>query len=118
MTETDRDEEREERIETQIIVDAYTAAEQAVGWHTYLEDTVEFPFEARCIREREASPLQEGETVLVVGMAPIEPTPHRTAVTVEWRDRELGVPLKQVEPVAASDDTEQAVADWHYWVER
>jgi hypothetical protein len=33
-------------------------------------------------------------------------------------DRELGVPLEQLEPVDPSDDTEQAIADWHYWLER
>ena len=32
-------------------------------------------------------------------------------------NRELGVPLEQLEPVYASDATEQAIADWHYWLE-
>ena len=39
-------------------------------------------------------------------------------VTVEWMDRELGVPLEQLEPVDPNDDTEQATEDWHYWLER
>ena len=30
-------------------------------------------------------------------------------------DREQGVPLAQVEPLDVDSDTEQAVADWHYW---
>lgn len=30
---TDRDEEREERIEMRIIVDTYTVEEQAYDWH-------------------------------------------------------------------------------------
>jgi hypothetical protein len=33
-------------------------------------------------------------------------------------DRELCVPLEQLESIDASDDTEQAIADWHYWLER
>jgi hypothetical protein len=71
---TERDEEREERIEMRIIVDAYTVEEQAYGWHAYLDDTMDFPFEARCVTEREESPLKEGETVRVVGMSSTEPT--------------------------------------------
>jgi hypothetical protein len=39
-------------------------------------------------------------------------------VTIEWMDRELGVPLKQLEPVDASSTTDQAIADWHYWLDR
>ncbi len=115
---TERDEEREERIEMRIIVDAYTVEEQACGWHAYLDDTMDFPFEARCSTKREESPLKEGETVRVVGMSSTEPTLSQQHVTVGWMDRELGVPLEQLEPVDASDATEQAIADWHYWLER
>jgi hypothetical protein len=49
---TDRDEEREERIEMRVIVDAYTPEEQAYGWHAYLDDLIDFPFEARCTNVR------------------------------------------------------------------
>jgi len=101
-----------------ITVDAYSPGEAAIGWRAYLGDLMAFPFEARCISEREESPLKEDETVRVVGMSPTEPTLSGMFVTVEWMDRELGVPLEQLEPVEADDDTEQAIADWHYWLER
>lgn len=114
----ERDEEREERIKMEIIVDAYTQDEQAMGWHIYLEETMDFPFEARCIEEQEVSPLEEGETVRVIGKPSSEPSLRQQFVTIEWMDREFGVPLSQLEPVDASDDTEQAVSDWHYWLER
>lgn len=113
-----RDEERDERIEMEIIVDAYTQDEQAMGWRIYLEETMDFPFEAQCIDEREVSPLRDGETVTVVGMPSIEPSLYHQFVTIQWDDRELGVPLEQLEPVDASDATERAIADWHYWLER
>lgn len=118
MTRAEKDEEREERIEMEIIVDTYSPEEQAMGWYAYLDDMMDVPFEARCITEREESPLEVGETVRVIGMSPTEPTLSQMFVTVEWMDRELGVPLKQLEPVEASSDTEQAIADWHYWLER
>lgn len=118
MTRIEKDEEREERISMEIIVDAYTQDEQAVGWNVYLNDTMGFPFEGRCIEEREVSPLDEGETVRVVGMPRTDPTLRQQFVTVEWNNSELGVPLSQLEPVEASGETEQAIADWHYWLER
>jgi len=115
---TERDEEREERIEMEIIVDAYTQDEQAMGWHIYLEETMDVPFEARCIEEQDVSPLEEGKTVRVVGKPSSEPSLRQQFVTIEWMDREFGVPLSQLEPVEASDATEQAVSDWHYWLDR
>ena len=36
-------------------------------------------------------------------------------VLVEWRDREFGIPLSQLELIDADSETEQAVDDWHYW---
>jgi hypothetical protein len=118
MTRSERDEERDKRIEMEIIVDTYSVEEQAMGWHAYLDDTLDFPFEARCLTEREESPLEEDETVRVIGMSSIEPTLGQQFVTIEWMNRELGVPLKQLEPIKATSTTEQAVADWHYWLNR
>ena len=115
---TERDEEREERISMRIIVDAYTQDEQAYGWHAYLDDLMHFPFEAKCVSEKGESPLKKGETVRVVGMSSTEPTLSQQHVTVEWMNRELGVPLKQLEPIEVDDETKQAIEDWHYWLER
>ena len=115
---TERNEKRDKRIEMEIIVDAYTKDEQAMGWHIYLEEKMDVPFEARCLEEQEISPLEEGETVRVVGKPSSEPSLHQQFVTIEWKGREFGVPLSQLEPVDASDATEQAVSDWHYWPER
>jgi len=93
MTRAEKDEEREERIEMRIIVDTYSPEEQAWGWCEYLDDTMDFLFEARCVTEQEESPLEEGETVRVVGMSPTDPTLSQMFVTIEWMDRTLGVPL-------------------------
>jgi hypothetical protein len=62
--------------------------------------------------------LEEGETVRVVGMSKTEPTLSQMFVTVEWMDRALGVPLEQLEPIEDSNNTEQAIEDWHYWLDR
>src|SRR6266516_2827872 len=72
MTRRAKEKEREERITMEIIVDAYDAEEQAMGWYYYLEGTLQFPFTARCVAQRAISPLEPGEQVEVVGMAPVE----------------------------------------------
>jgi Calcium binding len=58
MKRPSRDEEREQRITMEIVVDAYTPEEQAMGWYYSLEDRLHFPFVARCITQRSISPLQ------------------------------------------------------------
>lgn len=42
MTRRAKDEEREERIHMEIIVDAYSPEEQAMGWYTYLSTPCNF----------------------------------------------------------------------------
>jgi len=61
---------REHRIEQEIVVDAYTSDERAIGWHCHLDDKLSFPFKAKCVMVREISPLKKGEEVEVLGMAP------------------------------------------------
>ena len=46
MSAIKKDEEREYRIEMEIIVDAYGPEEQAIGWHCHLDDALDFPFKA------------------------------------------------------------------------
>ena len=48
MTPHPRDEAREERIHSEILVDAYGPEEQASSWYSYLEGALTFPFLARC----------------------------------------------------------------------
>src|SRR5829696_3816903 len=62
MKRRSRDEEREQRITMEIVVDAYTPEEQAMGWYYSLEDRLHFPFVARCIAERSISPLRKLST--------------------------------------------------------
>ncbi len=102
----------------EIIVDAYTPEEQALGWYYYLESNLSFPFTARCVAERAISPLRVGDEVEVVGLPPEEECEHEMFVLTPWDGRSLAVPLSQVAAVAADQQTRQAVEDWHYWVAR
>jgi len=112
----EKDEAREERIRDEIVVDAYGAEEQALGWYYYLEEKLTFPFRARCICRRTVSPLEVGEEVCVVGMPPEEDCDHEIFVIINWQGRKLGVPLSQLGSVDVSEETGTAVEDWHYWV--
>jgi hypothetical protein len=116
MKRRSRDEEREQRITMEIVVDAYTPQEQAMGWYYSLEDRLTFPFVARCIAERAVSPLRVGDEVEVVGMAPEEECQHEMFVLIGWERRALAVPLAQLEGVAVDEQTRQVIEDWQYWV--
>ena len=61
------DEKRDKRIQTDVIVDAYTADEQVVSWCYYLEGEISFPLQVECIEEGTISSLRNGEEVPVVG---------------------------------------------------
>jgi Calcium binding len=100
----------------EIVVDAYTPEEQAMGWYSSLEDRLHFPFVARCTAERSISPLRVGDEVEVVGMAPEEECQHEMFVLIRWERRPLAVPLTQLAGVAVDEQTRQVIEDWHYWV--
>ncbi len=117
MTKTAKDPEREDRIEMEIIVDAYGPEEQAMGWYCYLEDKLSFPFLAKCIAARAVSPLRKDDEVEVVEMAPDDECQREMFVGIRWEKRPLAVPLSQLKPVTETDEeTKQAIEDWHYWV--
>lgn len=107
---------REHRITYEIVVDAYTPEERAIGWHCYLDDKLRFPFKAKCVTVRGISPLKKGEEVEVLGMAPGDDCMKEMFVLVGVAGRRLGVPLVQLDPVKPDKATREAMQDWRYWV--
>jgi hypothetical protein len=118
MPRRPRDEEREDRIQMEIVVDAYGPEEQAAGWYVYLDENLRFPFLARCVAERAVSPLRLGDEVEVVGMAPEEECAHEMLVLMPWERRTLAVPLSQLDALVTDEQTGRAIEDWRYWVDR
>jgi len=114
----EKDAAREERISEEAIVDAYGPEEQAMGWYYYLEDKISFPFAAECIAVNKRSPLDLGEHIMIARMAGEELCEHDMYVEVSWRDKVLAIPLSQIKPLDADDDTVEAIGDWHYWKNR
>jgi hypothetical protein len=111
-----REPDREARIENEIVVDAHDVSERAMGWYYYLEEQLQFPFTARCIKARPISPLRVGDEVDVTGMAPEEECEREVFVMIRWETHGLAVPLSQLRGVATDDPTRQGIEDWHYWV--
>ena len=118
MSKVDKDEVREDHILMEVVVDAYDDEERAMGWYYYLDDTIHFPFTAECIKVAAKSPLREGENVLVLQMASEDECMHEMFVEIKWQDRQLCVPLVQLQPIDVDGQTQEAVEDWHYWMAR
>ena len=116
MPRTKNDKTRERRIATEIVVDAYGEEERALGWYYYLEEKLEFPFKARCIVQREISPLTPGEEVKVLKLASEDECEREIFVTVSRGKRKFAVPLFQLMGVKVNAGTRQAIEDWHYWL--
>ncbi len=116
MAKRKRDAVREERIQNEIVVDAYGPEEQAMGWYYYLEGKIRFPFQATCIVAKAVSPLLKGETVEVQGMAPEEACGSDMLVLIKWQGRTIAVPLSQLQAMKGNKTTDEAITDWHYWV--
>ena len=47
---------RKERITMEIVVDAYDKEERAMGWYSYLDEQLHFPFPAQCRKKRPIFP--------------------------------------------------------------
>ena len=113
------DKKREERIIMEIIVDACTPEEQAMGWYYYLGEKIQCPILATCREERAISPLEKGDEVEIIGMVPEEECDHEMFVRIRWGRKGLAVPLAQLKPAGKVDnETRQAIGDWHYWIAR
>ena len=116
MARARRNHDRESRIHEEIIVDAYGPEEQAMSWYYYLEDKLQFPFQAQCVASVPPSPLRKGDTVEIRKMAPENSCASDMLVMTRWNNRNIAVPLSQLKPIGADESTKQAVEDCHYWI--
>ena len=87
-----------------------------MGWYYYLDEKLAVPFEARVRTELPSSPLSVGDKVEVLGMAPEQSCATDMLVWVRWPRRKLAVPLSQLVALIDDEATNEAIADWHYWV--
>ena len=115
-----KSQEREDRIHTEIVVDANGPEEVAMGWYYYLDDVMKFPFTATCTAQRATSPLKKGDEIEVTALADADDCEHEIFVMIRREvKKQLAVPLAQLKPAPSTDEaTLQAIEDWHYWVQQ
>ncbi|QSJ15164.1 calcium-binding protein [Nostoc sp. UHCC 0702] len=123
MPSVERDENRENRIETEIIVDTENDKEErAMGWYYYLDDTLNVPFMAKLKKKSRKSGTIEEKKVEVLGMAPDDDCLKDMYVEVVYPDGKdedvFTAKLSEIEVIDADDETKEAIADWHYWLAR
>lgn len=118
MFDVELDDIREERIDMEIVVDAYDEQERAMGWYCYLQDNIEFPFKAQWARGGKSKLKQ----VDVVRMSSSDECLHDMFVEVRYQegtvDDIFAARLSDIHPLDADTETADAIGDWHYWVAR
>ncbi len=116
MASIKKDQEREHRIMMEVVVDAYDEMERAMSWYYYLEENLGFPFNAQCGVKRATSPLRIGEKVQVLAMAPESECESEIFVWINRGHEKFAVPLAQLNSSSKDNETQEAHADWLYWV--
>ncbi|MEH1764860.1 calcium-binding protein [Nostoc sp.] len=122
MHSVEADENREHRIKTEIIVDAEDKEDRAMGWYYYLEETLNFPFLAKWTKKGRKSASAEEKQVEVLGMAPDDECLKDMFVEVAYingkDDDVYSARLSEIAAIDADSETQEAIADWLYWIAR
>ena len=86
-------------------------------WYYYLQDTLNFPFDARIIDDK-AIPLAD-QRVQVISLADEEDCEAGILVIVKQGAEEpLFMQLEHISIEGLNKETAVPMGDWHYWVER
>lgn len=119
-----KDAEREERIRDEITVDAHGDSEVATSWYYYLEEKLDFPFEAMVYTHKKRNPpnsiSHSASKIRVLGLAPLQ----RCSVQQIWAmailltggwETPIHILLTDLNSVEADETREEALSDWMYW---
>ena len=93
-----------------------------MGWYYYLEEVLNFPFMAKWTKKGRKSPSAEEKQVEVLGMAPDDECLKDMLVEVAYingkDDDVYSAKLSEITAIDADSETQEAIADWLYWVAR
>ena len=120
MANRETDPIRENRIDYDIVVDAYDEEERAMGWYCYLGDKITFPFSAKWKKTNKKTGAIAEKEVKVLDMASAEDCERNMYVEVTYIDKQddtFTAKLSDIEAINPYADTEEALADWQYWVD-
>ena len=116
MKRPKRDPVREDRIHNEAIVDA-SPDEQAMSWYYYLESKISFPFQARCVAAKDRLAAQERRNHGGRAHGRWKKSASTTCSCRSvgrggrWPFRSLNWP-----PSIRTNQPQEAIGDWHYWV--
>ena len=114
MTNREPDPIRENRIDYEIVVDAYDESERAMGWYCYLQDKITFPFLAKWKKKAKKTGLITEKEVEVLGMASEEDRESNIYVELAYtgeQDDTFIANLSDIEAINLDPDTKEAIAD-------
>ncbi|GAB3543783.1 calcium-binding protein [Spirosoma fluminis] len=111
------DEEMQYRIDYEIIVDAYDEYEQSMGWFSFFEETLQFPFTATAqLKKRDGT--TESKRVKVVGIASNEEDFMTNDFNLDIEQGQYIRPIaySALSDLSASEETLEAFQIWNfYW---
>lgn len=108
----ERNEEREQHIENEVLVDTYNEYEVKSAWEVYLSDNIRFPFKAK-VKIKDKQGDESLISVEVVGFE--EKSNFRVNVSESGTSRLFSESLLKLKEVKADADTKQVIYDWKYW---
>lgn len=123
MEKVKEDPIREKRIDYEIVVDAYSREERAMGWYYYLADNLIFPFLANWQKKNRKTSEIEVKQVKVLCMADEEECMSEMYVLAAYTDDPdetdvFSVSLAKIEAIDVDELTQEALGDWEYWLAR
>ena len=109
------DDEMQEKIDDEIIVDAYDEYEQSMGWFYFFDETLENPFTATAqLKKRDGT--TESKQVKVVGLASKEEDFTNKDFNLEIEQGQYLRPIaySALSAIKASDETLEAFGIWDF----
>ncbi len=107
-----------DKIEDEIIVDAYDDIEVSMGWYYTFDEQLTFPFMATAqLKKKDGS--VESKQVKVVGLHSKEEgfTDHDFQFTIEQNDYLVPIAYSALSNIVADDQTLEMFQIWNYWVD-
>jgi hypothetical protein len=123
MAKVEKDPIREKRIDYEIVVDAYSREERAMGWYYYLADNLIFPFFANWQKKNWKTAETEVKKIKVLCMADEEECMSEMSVLAAYTDDPdetdvFSVSLAKIQAIDVDQLTQDALGDWAYWLAR
>jgi len=115
------DTNHQHRVNSKILVDCYDAYQQGQGWTLYLLDNISCPFTAEYSGNSKLS-IKPNQTMTVLELVNSVYASEEdlecfmARVEVEIGDVLYEVPLEDLNTIDADKKTQQAIADWQFYI--